>query len=127
MALKAHDVQSERQELVTIEDRNYFLDFAVYCASGKIDIETDGDEWHANPEKAELDNLRDNDLKSAGWQNLRFTTRQIQEQTVEYCVPKIVKTINNLGGLEEEGKYMPRKIDSDAPAGTYQPSLFDDM
>ncbi len=27
-------------------------------------METDGDDWHANPEKAELDNLRDNDLKS---------------------------------------------------------------
>jgi very-short-patch-repair endonuclease len=126
-ALKQHDIQPERQELVTIEDRNYFLDFAVYCASGKIDVETDGDEWHATPEKAEQDNLRDNDLESAGWQSLRFTTRQINEQTVEYCIPTIVETINHLGGLEEEGRFMPRKIDPDAPAGTYQPGLFDDI
>jgi len=124
--LKQRDIRPERQELVTIEDRNYFLDFAIYCASGKIDVETDGDEWHATPEKAELDNLRDYDLESAGWQSLRFTTRQINEQTVEYCVPKIVGTINRLGGLEEEGRYMPRKIDPNAPAGTYQPGLFDD-
>ncbi len=124
-ALKQHNIRPERQELVTIEERNYFLDFAIYCASGKIDVETDGDEWHATPEKAELDNLRDNDLESAGWQSLRFTTRQINEQAVEYCVPTIVETINHLGGLEEEGRYMPRKIDPDAPAGTYQPSLFD--
>jgi very-short-patch-repair endonuclease len=126
-ALRQHDIRPERQELVTVEERNYFLDFAVYCATGKIDIETDGDEWHANPEKAELDNLRDNDLKSAGWQNLRFTTRQIKDQTAEYCVPKIVETINRLGGLEEEGRYMPRKIDPNTPAGTYQPGLFDDV
>ena len=86
-----------------------FLDFAIYCASGKIDVETDGDQWHANPEKAELDNLRDNDLESAGWHSLRFTERQIREQTAEYCIPKIVETINNLGGLEEEGKFMPRQ------------------
>jgi hypothetical protein len=46
---------------------------------------------------------------------------------VEYCVPTILETINHLGGLEEEGRYMPRKIDPDAPAGTYQPSLFDDI
>jgi very-short-patch-repair endonuclease len=124
-ALKQHNIQPERQELVTIEDRNYFLDFAVNCASGKIDVETDGDEWHATPEKAELDNLRDNDLESAGWQSLRFTTRQINKQTVEYCVPTIEETINHLDGLEEQGRYMPRKIDPDAPAGTYQPSLFD--
>jgi hypothetical protein len=37
--------------------------------------------------------LRYNDLESAGWQQLRFTERQIKEQTVEYCTPKIVETI----------------------------------
>ncbi len=124
-ALKQQDIRPERQELVTIEDRNYFLDFALYCASGKIDIETDGDEWHANPEKAALDNVRDHDLISTGWEPLHFTTHQIQERASEYCVPKIVGTINRLGGVEEEGRYMPRKINPDAPAGTYQPSLFD--
>ncbi len=126
-ALKQRDIRSERQELVTVEDKNYFLDFAIYCAIGKLDIETDGDEWHANPEKAEVDNLRDNDLEGAGWQSLRFTTRQIKEQTVQYCIPKITGMINRLGGLEEEGKYMPRKIDPGAPAGTYQPGLFDGL
>jgi very-short-patch-repair endonuclease len=124
-ALRQHNIRPERQELVTIEDRNYFLDFAVYCASGKIDIETDGDEWHATPEKAELDNLRDNDLESTGWQSLRFTSYQIDEQAAEYCVPIIVDTINHLGGLEEVDKFMPRKINPDMPGDTYQPSLFD--
>jgi len=125
-AFKQLKIQSERQELVTIKDRNYFLDFAIYCASGKIDIETDGDEWHANPEKAKSDNLRDNDLESARWQQLRFTTHQIQEQMAEYCIPKIVETINNLDGMEEEGKFMPRKIDLNSPDGSYQLGLFDD-
>lgn len=127
IALKQLQIRSERQELVTTEDRNYFLDFAIYCASGKVDIETDGDAWHANPEKAALDNLRDNDLESTGWQQLRFTAFQIQEQMVEYCIPKIVKTINNLDGLKEEGKLVPRKIDLDLPSGTYQPGLFDNL
>jgi very-short-patch-repair endonuclease len=124
-ALKELRIRPERQELVTVQDRDYFLDFAIYCARGKLDVETDGDHWHANPEKAELDNLRDNDLESVGWQQLRFTERQVREQTAEYCIPKIVKTIGKLGGVEDEGKFMPRKIDPDAPAGTYQPSLFD--
>ncbi len=124
-ALKEQRIRPERQELVTVKDRDYFLDFAIYCARGKLDVETDGDHWHANPEKAELDNLRDNDLESVGWQQLRFTERQIREQTADYCIPQIVATINRLGGLEEEGKLMPRKIDPNAPAGTYQPGLFD--
>ena len=126
-ALKRLQIQAERQELVTIKDRNYFLDFAIYCASGKIDIETDGDEWHATPEKAELDNLRDNELESAGWQRLRFTTRQIQEQMAEYCIPKIVETMNNLDGAEEIGKLMPRKVGLNTADGTYQLGLFDDQ
>ena len=64
-------------------------------------------------------------LAEAGGQQLRLTERQIGEQTVGYCIPKIEKTIKKPGGVEEEGKFMPRKIDPNAPAGTYQPSLFD--
>lgn len=126
-ALKRLQVQAERQVLVAFKDHYYFLDFAIYCASGKIDVETDGDEWHANPEKAASDNLRDNDLESVGWQQLRFTTHQIQEQMAKYCIPKIVETINNLDGLEEEGKFTPRKMDLNAPGGAYQLGLFDNL
>lgn len=124
--LKRRQIQAERQELVTIKRRNYFLDFSVYCAKGKIDIETDGDTWHANPKKAESDNLRDNDLESVGWQSLRFNTRQIREQMEEYCIPTIAKTVNNLGGIQEEGQYVARKIELKAPEYTYQLGLFDD-
>lgn len=118
-------IGAERQELVTVAKRNYFLDFAIYCGNGKLDVETDGDEWHANPAKAALDNLRDNDLESRGWQQLRFTTKQIQEELAAYCVPKIVETINYLGGIQEEGKLLPRKIDLDRPGRAYQLGLFD--
>ena len=36
-------IRAERQYAVEIEDRTYFLDFAIFCNEGKIDIETDGD------------------------------------------------------------------------------------
>ncbi len=124
--LKRLQIQAQRQEHVTVRKRNYFLDFAVHCAKGKIDIETDGDTWHANPQKARLDNVRDNDLESVGWQSLRFSTKQIREEMEEYCVPTIVKTINNLGGVQEEDQYIPRKVSLKTPPGTYQLSLFDD-
>jgi very-short-patch-repair endonuclease len=126
-ALKWLQIPAERQELITVKDRNYFLDFAIYCASGKLNVETDGDEWHASPGKAALDNLRDNNLESEGWHQLRFTTQQIQEQMAAYCVPKIVDTINNLGGLKDDGKFMPRKINLDSPGGAYQLGLFDNL
>jgi very-short-patch-repair endonuclease len=123
--LKRLEIQAERQEWVEVGSRRYALDFAVYCTRGKLDIETDGDEWHANPEKAAIDNLRDNDLESKGWQQLRFTTRQIQEQMSDYCVPTIAATINNLGGVDEEGKLLARKINPKSSPGMFQPGLFD--
>ncbi len=126
-AFKRLEIHAERQELVSVKGRNYFLDFAIYCASGKIDVETDGDQWHANPERAALDNLRDNDLESVGWQQLRFTPHQLKEQMAEYCIPKVVETINNLHGLEEEGDFMPRKIDLRTPDGSHQLGLFDNL
>lgn len=121
---KRHNIPAERQEYVVARKNDYALDFAVYCAKGNIDIETDGDFWHANPEKAEQDNLRDNDLKVEGWQVLRFNTKQIQEQATDYCVSTVAETINNLGGVDE-GKVIPRKINLDS--GSYQPSLFDSL
>ena len=47
-ALNGLHVPPERQEVVTVKDRDYFFDFAIYCANGKLDVETDGDHWHAN-------------------------------------------------------------------------------
>ena len=121
---KRHNIPAERQEFVVARKKDYALDFAIYCTKGNIDVETDGDFWHANPEKAEQDNLRDNNLKAEGWQVLRFNTKQIQEQVADYCVPTIAKTIGKLGDLDE-GKLIPRKINLDS--GSYQPSLFDDL
>lgn len=121
---KRHKIQAERQEFVIAKGNDYALDFAIYCANGKIDVETDGDFWHSNPEKAEQDNLRDNDLKMEGWQVLRFNTKQIQEQSETYCVSTVSETINKLGGVDE-GKIISRKINLDSDS--YQPSLFDDL
>lgn len=121
---KRHRIAAERQEFVVAKGNQYALDFAIYCATGKIDVETDGDFWHANPEKAKLDNLRDNDLKTAGWKVLRFTGQQIQEEAETYCVSRVAENINNLGGLDE-GRIIPRKVNMTRD-GTFQPSLFDD-
>ena len=118
---KRHNIPAERQEFVTARRNNYALDFAVYCAKGNIDIETDGDFWHANPEKAEKDNLRDNDLKTKGWNVLRFSEKQIQDQAASYCVSTVVENINNLGGVDE-GKVIARKIN--IKGDSFQPSLF---
>jgi hypothetical protein len=76
-AFKTNEIPDERQEYITIKERNYALDFAIYCDSGNIDVETDGDTWHANPEKAELDRFRDNALETVGWRVFRESVQDI--------------------------------------------------
>ena len=122
---KRHHILAERQEFITVKQQNYALDFAIYCAKGNIDVETDGDTWHANPDKAALDNLRDNALEAVGWKVLRFTIHQIKEKTEDYCIQMVSETINNLGGVDEGG-IVPRKINLEAD-GSYQLGLFDDL
>ena len=125
--LKRLQISAERQEFVPVKDRSYALDFAIYCTSGKIDVETDGDTWHADPERIPLDNLRDNDLETTGWRVLRFNTTHIRERMAEYCLPTIVENINRLDGVDEEARLVPRRINLDGPDGAYQLGLFDDI
>lgn len=121
-ALKRRHIPAERQEYVTAGGQDYALDFAVYCARGNIDIETDGDSYHANPEKAALDNVRNNNLEAAGWKVLRFNTSQIHEQTETYCIEAVTRTINKLGGVDDG--LVARTVDS-RPDRPYQMGLFD--
>ena len=122
---KRHRILAERQEFITVKRQNYALDFAIYCAKGNIDVETDGDTWHANPERAAKDNLRDNAVEAVGWKVLRFTTRQIREETANYCIKIVAETINNMGGVDQGG-IISRKIDLKA-TDSYQLGLFDDF
>ena len=39
-AMKRWQIPAERQEFVQVADRSYALDFAIYCAGGKIYVET---------------------------------------------------------------------------------------
>ncbi len=122
--LKRLRISAERQEFVEIKGRSYALDFALYCAQGKLDLETDGDTWHADPQRIPLDNLRDNDLETAGWKLLRFNTKHLNEQLAEYCLPTVVENVNKLGGVDE-GRLAARRINLDA-GGAGQLGLFDD-
>ncbi len=121
-AFKRLDICAERQEFFQVDSEFVALDFAIYCVNGKVNVETDGDTWHANSEKAAKDNRRDNALVVKGWSILRFGTSQIMEQLDDYCLPKIVSKVNSLGGLDDHGLRSGR-IDLD-DKDTIQPRLF---
>ncbi len=120
---KERGVDAERQESVSVANQRYFLDFAIYCTAGKLDVETDGDVWHANPQRAAVDNVRDNALQAAGWTVLRFGSAQVREQMEEYCLSKVVQTVNRLGGIahgEGVGRTLPQLLAD----GSYQMDMF---
>ena len=122
--LKRLAIWAERQWPQPVGRARYFLDFALFCTGGKIDVETDGDTWHADPKRIPEDNRRDNDLEVSGWHVLRFNGHQIRESMSEYCVPKITEMIKRLEGLREEG-LVPRTFHSGPEGIAQQLSLFD--
>ncbi|MCL7454484.1 MAG: DUF559 domain-containing protein [Anaerolineae bacterium] len=122
--LKRLEIAAERQWDVNVGEAWYKLDFALFCEKGPLDLETDGDTWHVGTESSDKDNVRDNDLKTTGWQVMRFTGRQIREQMVDYCIPKITEMINRLDGLKEEG-LVPRTFHQGADGLAQQLSLFE--
>lgn len=122
--LKRLDIDAERQYDVLAKKRRYFLDFAIFCNGGKLGVETDGDTWHADPERIPLDNERNNDLAGLGWTVLRFNGKQIRERMIEYCIPKIMENVNRAGGLTANG-LIPRPFDPERPEGAQQLTLFE--
>ena len=125
-SIQAAAYEAQRQEFVRAKEQDYALDFAIYCVSGKLDGETDGDTWHANPERAASDILRDNALETVGWKVLRFNTQKIREEITEYTVPIVLENINRLDGIDE-GQLLARRFDLDSNDNFRQPGLFDQV
>lgn len=123
--LKHRSIQAERQWPVEMGKFEYRLDFAFFCKQGKLDVETDGDLWHSQPERIARDNRRNNDVTAQGWHVLRFNNYQIQEQCAEYCLPRIQETINTLGGLNTDGM-VPRIFGKNGDS-SQQLSLFEEQ
>jgi len=118
--LKRLRAEAERQWRLEAGARRYYLDFALFCRWGRIDVETDGDSWHADAQGAARDNRRDADVQLQGWQVLRFTSSQVHEQMESYCVPAVEAMVRHLGGYGTPEPYPPVDLDSivmcEAPA-----------
>jgi very-short-patch-repair endonuclease len=100
-ALKSSEISAERQWELILEPGNFFLDFAIFCKKGFVDIETDGDSYHTGVEQSISDNLRNNNLETKGWHVLRFNTLAIVKQMESYCIPMIKEMIDRLGGISD--------------------------
>jgi len=91
---------AERQYFVREGTSGYMLDMAVFCRDSNLDIECDGETYHAGRDKAEQDRERDNTLTTAGWHILRFSGRSILSDT-DRCVQTVRRAVRRLGGARE--------------------------
>lgn len=123
--LKKRKIRAERQWPVKTKQSPYKLDFAIFCNKANLDIETDGDFWHANKERASYDNERNNAIESLGWHVLRYNTNQVTENQAEYCINNIQENINRYNGLKDDG-LVPRKFYPDE-GDVQQLTLFEDQ
>jgi hypothetical protein len=64
-------------------------------------------------------------LASKGYQVLRFNTTEVREELTSYCVPKIVETVNRLGGALDQSGPPIKYINTDAGIAR-QFSLFEE-
>ena len=124
LALKKRQIGAERQWQLTTPEHTYFLDFAVFCNDGYIDIEADGDTWHSGRDRVERDNERGNRLTSMGWHTLRFNGSQIRRRFAEDCLGEVERTVTTLGGLTEDG-LVPRVFYRQGSQSIEQLSLFE--
>lgn len=97
-AFKQEGIEAERQWFEGNGETLYCLDFALFCPQRNIDVECDGDSWHANPTRARLDNERNNYLEQCGWHVLRFTGTQLTDR-LDHCVRDVRAIIGRCGGL----------------------------
>lgn len=113
--LKRQQLPAERQVVLPTKDKNWICDFAFYCAKGVIDVECDGDAYHMHPNAVRYDKARNNEIAAvAGWDVLRFTTRNIEEEMPQ-TVNLIKAKIDRLGGLhyarEDVVRYVSQRND----------------
>ena len=123
-AFKESGILAERQWEHLAGGHRYYLDFALFCHQGKIDVEADGDTYHITREKAPLDNERNNELAEYGWKVLRFDTDAIQNRVRE-CVDRVLGTVQRLKGFQTP-KLVPDRYVRTAGGVVSQLSLFEE-
>jgi len=94
------NIPAERQYVYSVSDKYFFLDFAIFCKTGNINVQCDGDRFHTGYTEVQYDKNRNNLLASHGWSVLRFTTDNIAEE-MGRTIDIVCETINKYGGVRD--------------------------
>jgi very-short-patch-repair endonuclease len=92
-------IDAERQWNVSVDRREYVLDFAVFCKERTIDVEIDGRQHHSVEARSEYDADRDKDLTRKGWAVQRFLAARVGK-SINGCLAEVSEAIERYGGLK---------------------------
>jgi very-short-patch-repair endonuclease len=121
-ALKAAEVQAERQYEIRERDASYDLDFFVECIDGaKINIECNGDTYHSTKAARDRDRRRNTYLTTSGWLVQRFGTDEIRND-IRGCIDQIRTLIDRHGGpVDRSLAYDLYRVDADSQLDLFEP------
>ena len=101
--LKNINILAERQWKILVQEKNYYLDFALFCNNGKLAVETDGYTTHFDSRnQIDYDTWRQNEIELDNWRFLHYTTSQVKDDAMPY-LSQIRKAIDQLGGIQPPG------------------------
>ncbi|MGA2296892.1 MAG: DUF559 domain-containing protein [FCB group bacterium] len=99
-SFKIDKILAERQFYKKFGKDRFVMDFAIFCKDRKLDVECDSDTYHMNKQIVQKDKKRDNILQSYGWNVLRYTSDDINNNFTS-SIMQVRDTIKHYGGLSE--------------------------
>lgn len=119
-ALRAAEIQAERQYEIRERDARYDLDFAIECSDGTmVNIECNG-ATHDYEDAVRWDRRRNTYLTTRGWLVLRFGTDELRND-IRSCVNQIRTLINQHGGpVNRSLNYDLYRDDTDAQLDLFE-------
>lgn len=99
---KLEGIELIAQKEINIGNKTYYADFVMeqtkkFERDFKLIIECDGHEYHSTKEQIQRDNLRDLDLKTAGYDVLHFSGSQLYNDPL-VCVMKSYQYFIKMSG-----------------------------
>ena len=94
--LQRRGIEAEREYLVHAGRLAYTLDFAVLCCQGNLGIECES--RLGTDSVTESDNFRSYFFNGKGWEILRFTAPELEDNLVG-CIDQVIRYVEQHGGL----------------------------
>ena len=120
-ALRAAEIQAERQYEIRERDARYNLDFAIECSDGTmVNIECNG-ATHDYEDAVRWDRRRNTYLTTRGWLVQRFGTDGIHND-IRGCINQVRTLIDRHGGpVDRSLAYDLYRVDADSQLDLFEP------